>query len=107
MKDVYGMVISKGISPDYFLDVMSDREVEAMLNEYYNQLKREAENTRLIMYSSLAPYSKNLKLTDVLKFSWDNETTSYVPTPLEKEAVKKQANELFKKIQVMRDNEQQ
>ncbi len=99
MQDVYGICIENGVSPRYFLDEISDFEIEAILNQYYNNIKRELENTRLVMFSSLAPYSKNLKLTEVLKFEWDNEKP--IPVKITKEErgrIKKEAEEILRRI---------
>lgn len=52
---------------------MSQFEVSAVLHQYYKHYKDSWEQTRLVCFHSIAPYSKNLKLQDVLKFSWDVE----------------------------------
>ncbi|WP_430811266.1 MULTISPECIES: hypothetical protein [unclassified Carboxylicivirga] len=102
MQDVYGICVNTGIAPAYFLDEISELEVEAIIKQYYNNLKREMENTRFIMFASLAPYSKNLKLTEVLKFDWDNETVAPVKlTEEEREKIKQEGAAILKQLKKM------
>ena len=56
-------------------------------------------NIRLVMYSNLAPYSKDLKINDVLTFSWDEKKVDFNPPTLaEKRKIKNDAKTLLKKI---------
>jgi len=55
----------------YFYDLASKEEVQAILNFHSQKEQREWEKLRILCFNFLAPYSNNLKLTDVLKFPWD------------------------------------
>ncbi|TLX78404.1 hypothetical protein E9993_01615 [Labilibacter sediminis] len=108
VRDLYGICIEMGISPKYFLDEMSDIELNAILQQYQTNQKNESESTRLIMYSNLAPYSENLKVTDVLKFPWDNES-NYITefknlTKEEREELFNRGEKLLKRINETKQN---
>jgi len=62
-----------GVQPQYFLDTMEVFELEALLEQYYQQYKDNWEQVRLMCYYTAAPWSEHLKLTDVLKFNWDDK----------------------------------
>jgi hypothetical protein len=68
------MVIKCKISPEYFLNDMSEKETAALLNTYSQVYKEEAEERRWLAYviaQSLTGGYKDIK--DLRKFSWEIE----------------------------------
>lgn len=68
----------KLVSYEYFMDELKDYELELLIEGHDNANKISWEQTRMLMYSILAPYQKkgkNIKTTDILSFPWDNEPT--------------------------------
>lgn len=66
---MYEEIVARGgVSPDYFFNEMELYECVAYLNGMRRKERAALERTRLIMWASLTPYSKNaLELDDVLK----------------------------------------
>ncbi|RCW38661.1 hypothetical protein DFO77_103131 [Marinilabilia salmonicolor] len=63
-----------GVSPDYFLDSMTLQELDLFVESYTEDFKQEQERLRLLGWWIISVNStKKVKLTDVIKFSWDNE----------------------------------
>ena len=62
------------MTPEYFKMELTPYEAEAFLKGVEQARRVGWEQTRMQMYSALAPWSKNLKATDVLEFAWDKET---------------------------------
>lgn len=68
--------IDKLVSYEYFMDELKDYELQLLIegSEFSNMVTWD--QTRMLMYSTLAPYQKKgkeLKITDVIKFPWDND----------------------------------
>lgn len=61
------------MTPEYFKRELRPYEAEAYLKGVEQARRVGWEQTRNVMYSNLAPWSKNLKATDVLEFAWDKE----------------------------------
>ena len=67
-------MVSLGISPDYFLNQMSQIELQALpkISEYRNI--QGWEQTRFLGYLQVQMNSrKEIKPSDILSFSWDSE----------------------------------
>lgn len=57
------------------MDDIKDYELELLFDLYSNADRSSWEQTRLLMYTMLAPYRKkgsNTKPTDILPLPWDN-----------------------------------
>lgn len=80
---------------------MSYFEVDAALNGYFNQYKNNWEQTRLIAYITASCYaSKQLKPTDIIKFSWDiDEEVKISP-----EELQQRKDEMLKHVQQVYSN---
>ena len=62
------------ITPSYFKNKMNWKELEAILSALEDKNRSEYEKLRMVIHSIYQVNStKNLKPTDVLKFSWDSE----------------------------------
>lgn len=73
---MYGLVISIGISPQYFLDEMSQSELTRVLQTKFEQIKLSWEQTRIIaFYIMVAEHgTKHIKTPeDLFKFEWDKK----------------------------------
>lgn len=78
------------------MDEMQYYEIPILMKNLENSVKMSWEQTRWQMYSSLSPYSKNrLKVTDILKFNWDEPDHSSSTTNI------KMSNEDIKKFSEM------
>ena len=62
------------MSPEYFKKALRPYEAEAFMKGVEQAGRASWEQTRMQMFSSLAPWSKNLKPSDLLSFTWDDET---------------------------------
>lgn len=62
------------MAPEYFKKELRPYEAEAFLKGVEQAQRASWEQTRMQMYSALAPWSKNLNPSDVLSFEWDKET---------------------------------
>ena len=60
--------------PEYFKQTLTPYEAEAYLNGIEQRGRAAWEQTRMAAYCSLAPWSKDLKPSDVMQFAWDGET---------------------------------
>ena len=68
--------VDKLISYEYFMDELKDYELELLLEAHDECDKASWEQTRLLMYSFLAPYQKkgsNTRPVDVLPLPWDGK----------------------------------
>jgi hypothetical protein len=86
------------MAPEYFKKELRPYEAEAFLKGVEQAQRTSWEQTRMQMYSALAPWSKNLKATDILEFAWDKEKSD-APTREEIESVREwaaQATEMLK-----------
>lgn len=62
------------MSPEYFKKELRPYEAEAFMKGVEQAGRASWEQTRMQMFSALAPWSnKNLKPSDVLSFEWDKE----------------------------------
>ena len=97
MSDLYKVAVGAlGISPDYFLDTMSDRGYYLALEGYNERIKREWEQTRIIAYYSIAPHLKQKKsVHSILPFEWDNDKPKKAPTKEDFDRLKKLAGEKY------------
>lgn len=68
--------MGNGMEPTYFKRELTPYEAEAYLNGVERRGRAAWEQTRMAAYCSLAPWSKNLKPADVMKFAWDGETNT-------------------------------
>ncbi len=69
------MIVSKGISPEYFLDEMSQSEISAIIQAHFERFKLSWEQVRtLSFYTMIAEHgTKHIKSPEALfKFSWDS-----------------------------------
>lgn len=65
---------------EYFLDEMSTDECVWILRNLAYTDRNLWEATRLKMFSTVSMFSKNqLKITDMIKFPWDDETKEVEP----------------------------
>ena len=62
-----------GMSPEYFKQRLRPHEASAYVEGIAARSRERWEHTRMAAYCSLAPWIKDLKITDVMKFAWDNE----------------------------------
>jgi hypothetical protein len=62
------------MEPTYFKQTLTPYEAEAYLKGIEQRGRVSWEQTRMAAYCSLAPWSKDLKPADVMKFAWDGET---------------------------------
>lgn len=70
------LVIESGIDPAYFMDKMQMYELAPLLKNIHRKNKESWEQARLISYIIAQTNStKQLKPTDILKFSWEDDTT--------------------------------
>jgi hypothetical protein len=71
---LYGLVVSLGISPEYFLDEISFDEINALIDRDNKKVQNEWEKARIGWYYSLisAGLSKAQKPEDLMKFSWED-----------------------------------
>lgn len=62
------------MEPTYFKRELTPYEAEAYLKGIEQRGRASWEQTRMAAYCSLAPWSKDLKPSDVMRFAWDGET---------------------------------
>lgn len=67
------LILELKLSPEYVLDKMEIYEVKAFIKYKYFIYKEAWEQTRMLSYIIAACNStKKLKITDIIKFPWDN-----------------------------------
>jgi len=73
--ELYGRVVSLGISPEYFLDMMSFEEVAALLKADTERQRRVFERDRMQwFYTVVSQGSDKIKIpTDLVRFDWEKE----------------------------------
>ena len=64
------------MEPTYFKQTLTPYEAEAYLKGIEQRGRASWEQTRMAAYCSLAPWSKDLKPSDVMKFAWDGDTNT-------------------------------
>ncbi len=75
MTRLYEEIVGRGgVSPGYFLDCMDMPECAAFLSGLRRRERHELEKVRMVMWSSLRPYCKELELDDVMKL--DDDTSA-------------------------------
>lgn len=80
------------MAPEYFKRELRPYEAEAYLKGVEQAERAAWEQTRSVMYSNLAPWSKNLKVSDVMEFAWDKErAAAEAPTREEMESTRRWA----------------
>lgn len=68
------LILQLHFPPDYVLDRMEMYEVKSVMKYQHYSIKEDWEQARFISYLIAASNStKKLKITDILKFPWDNE----------------------------------
>lgn len=76
-------------------------ELEVILDNLQLRHKQNWEQTRLLAYIIAQSNStKKINITDVVKFSWDNEKneTIDIMTDADKDRLKKKSNEIIKEL---------
>ena len=69
------MVLELGLQPQYVLDEIEIYEITALMRYSYLKHKDDWEQARLISYLIAQSNStKKLKLEDIIKFQWDDES---------------------------------
>lgn len=64
---------------------MNQFELEAILNQYFNQYKNQWEQVRFISYVTASCQStKQLAPQDIIKFDWEKEVEKVSPEEIEK-----------------------
>lgn len=81
--ELYERVVGEGgVSPGYFLDKMTFREVEAFLTGFNRRNRESWEQTRIIGYiMAQANSTKKLEYTDIIRFPWDEEDSTSPDVP--------------------------
>ena len=89
------------MSPEYFKRELRPYEAEAFLKGVEQAERAAWEQTRSVMYSNLAPWSKNLKVSDVMEFAWDKERAAAdAPTREEIESAREWAAQAAEMLNV-------
>ena len=99
LSELYGLVVHKcGIDPNYFFDEMTEKEVVAISNAYYDEYKDRWERTRSTNHAIISSQStKPVKMEDVLPLPWDDESSNKrgnKPKEEDMERLRKRANKL-------------
>lgn len=83
MDDFYKLAVGVlGISPEYFLDKMSNKAFYLAWEGYNERQKDLWEQTRMISYYSAAPHLKNPKRMDqLIPLGWDKKSSVKKHTP--------------------------
>lgn len=89
-----------GYEPEYFFDEMSFDELQLILNNYQYRFRNEYEMNRLTNYIIAQSNStKQLKLTDISTFVWDEQQVEkQVITSETVEMMKEKGNDLIQKL---------
>lgn len=68
------LTLDLGISPSYVLDEMQVYEITALIQHRDLKYREMWEMTRLLGYITAQSHTtKRLKITDIIKFDWDNQ----------------------------------
>lgn len=94
------VVIELGYNAEYFFDKMSYDELNLILENYQYRYRNEYEMNRLTNYIIAQSNStKQLKLTDISIFNWDNEKVEKeVITKIDVEKMHDKGNEFVEKL---------
>lgn len=97
--EIYGIMVSSGISPGYFLDQMSFDEIAEIFNQIDKIRQEKWEQIRQLAYYSVLPHTKKIKKpSDLFRLPWDSK-------PKKAEVIKKlSSDELEKKLQKINKN---
>jgi hypothetical protein len=88
-------VIEGGISPDYFLDEMTDWELEAIASATNKRERGEWERCRFLAYVTACSMGAKIKTPqDLIKFQWEESTPEYKPGKLNPDLIKQFEEEL-------------
>lgn len=96
------LILELRLSPEYVLDKMEMYEVTALAKYKYFTYKEAWEQTRMLSYIIAACNStKKLKITDIIKFPWDNEdkAETNIVTQQDIERLQRKAEEYLKSKQ--------
>lgn len=76
-KEIYSaLVIEGGLDPEYVLDEMQMYELESLISNLHKKDRNSWEQARMIAYViAQCNSTKKLKPTDIMQFTWDNDTT--------------------------------
>lgn len=76
-KEIYSaLVIEGGLEPEYVLDKMQMYELEPLISNLHKKDRNSWEQARMIAYViAQCNSTKKLKPTDIMQFTWDNDTT--------------------------------
>lgn len=76
-KEIYSaLVIEGGLDPEYVLDKMQMYELEPLISNLHKKDRNSWEQARMIAYViAQCNSTKKLKPTDIMQFTWDNDTT--------------------------------
>lgn len=76
-KEIYSaLVIEGGLDPEYVLDEMQMYELEPLISNLHKKDRNSWEQARMIAYViAQCNSTKKLKPTDIMQFTWDNDTT--------------------------------
>lgn len=76
-KEIYStLVIEGGLDPEYVLDKMQMYELEPLISNLHKKDRNSWEQARMVAYViAQCNSTKKLKPTDIMQFSWDDDTT--------------------------------
>lgn len=95
------LTLDLGIAPAYVLDEMQIYEITALIQHRDLKYREQWEMTRLLGYITAQSHTtKRIKITDIIKFSWDNERNETDPDTPTKEQVNQLA-EMAKAYEAM------
>jgi len=88
---LYGIIVyGCNIEPNYFFDEMTPEEVSAVSDAYYEKYKERWEMMRLTNHAIISSQStKPVKVTDIMKFAWDEDVEQYEAKKLDQSAIDK------------------
>jgi hypothetical protein len=79
------VVIEGGLAPDYFLDDVTDWELDAILRSVERQRRERWEQVRLQSFYTVAAFGAKIKKpSDLFEFSWEKKI---VPCETNREVV--------------------
>lgn len=74
------LTLDLGIAPAYVLDEMQIYEITALIQHRDLRYREQWEMTRLLGYITAQSHTtKRIKITDIIKFAWDNERNETDP----------------------------
>lgn len=100
MTELYAILVLKyHIAPDYVLDQMQMYEARALIKYEYYSSKDSWEQSRLVAYVMAQVNStKHLKLTDILRFEWDNDVKQSSISDEDIKRLQNKAQEILKNM---------